>query len=56
MVRGASGEAVSVTAARFSPPVGGGGVLDAEGRVVPHLDAGGGDALALVLPRLVPVP
>jgi carboxyl-terminal processing protease len=54
LLRGASGEVVPVTTARFSPPGCGEGVLDATGRVVPHLAAGAENALALAVSRLAP--
>jgi carboxyl-terminal processing protease len=47
LVRASSGEAVSITAARFIPP---GAPLDAAGRVAPHLPAS--DALAAALEYL----
>jgi carboxyl-terminal processing protease len=47
VVRASSGEAVSLTAARFTPP---GAALDAEGRVVPHLRAD--DPLAAAIHHL----
>jgi carboxyl-terminal processing protease len=52
LLRDAAGELVPVTAARFSTPASDHAVLDTEGRVVPHLHARDGDALALALAHL----